>query len=207
MYFTEIIWHFFRLQSFWRCSWLPIYSFLWRKLRPYTQVRASKCKPCICYIQFSGIWWGCDAQECNWMCSHFHMTKRGNASHKKRQHPQIRLNASTFRVAEVFDLDAFLLFSFMDKLKKVLNTPSCLCLSSCSLPRHDVVHGPFGVQNVEQLVCFEQLGRVAPASFDPQLATRLMNQGICHQLLKIVLSPLNIEHHQNAFDSLIAFYY
>lgn len=133
------------------------------------------------------------------MCSHFHMMKRRNVSHKKRQHPQIRLTASTFRVAEVFDLDAFPLFSFMDKLKTVLNIPSCLCLSSCSLPRHDVVHGSFEVQNVEQLLCFDQLGGVALSSFDRQPVTRLVNQGICHQLLKIILSPIIIEHPQNAF--------
>lgn len=84
--------------------------------RLYTQVRASKCRPCICYIQFSGILRGCDAQECNWMCSDFHMVKR-NVSHKKGQHPQIRLTVRTFRVTEVFDSDTFLFFSSMDKVE------------------------------------------------------------------------------------------
>lgn len=56
------------------------------------------------------------------MCSHFHMVKR-NVSHKKGQHPQIRLTASTFGVAEVFDLDVFLLFSFMDKVENSTEHP------------------------------------------------------------------------------------
>lgn len=56
------------------------------------------------------------------MCSHFHMVKR-NVSHKKGQHPQIRLTANTFGVAEVFDLDVFLLFSFMDKVENSTEHP------------------------------------------------------------------------------------
>lgn len=92
----------------------------------------------------------------------------------------------------------FCYFLSWTKWKTVLNTPSCLCISSFSLPRYYVLHGPFEVQNVGQHFCFDLLGGVALASFDPQLATRLVHHGIWHQILKIILSPIIIEHPQNA---------
>lgn len=68
---------------------------------------------CLSHPAFRNVQ-GCDAQECNSKCSHFHMVKK-NLSPNKGQHPQVILTASTFRVAEVFDLDTFLLFPFHEQ--------------------------------------------------------------------------------------------
>lgn len=136
------------------------------------------------------------------------MVKR-NLSHSKGHHPQIRLTASTFRVAEVFDLNTFLLFPFhKQEGNTALNTHVCLCFSSFPLPIHGCCtwHGLSEVANIGQPFCFDQPGGIAPASFGPAFSN--WPQGSCTREpapspLKLLSLPKCSEHPQNAFILLL----